>query len=42
MVGKSDYLHAVHVTADNVQRGDVRDVLITKSEANSLAGKLIS
>ena len=41
MVGKSDYLHAVHVTADNVQRGDVRDVLITKSEANSLAGKLI-
>lgn len=38
MVGKSEYLHAVHVTGSDAQVGDVRNVRITESGANSLAG----
>lgn len=41
MVGKSEYLHAVHVQADGVKAGDLRQVEITESGPNSLAGRLI-
>ena len=40
MVGKSDYLHAVHVKAD-VPVGALRTVRIVSSGANSLAGELV-
>ena len=40
MVGKSEYLHAVHVQAD-VGPGDLRRVKIVASGANSLAGELV-
>jgi tRNA-2-methylthio-N6-dimethylallyladenosine synthase len=41
MVGKSDYLHAVHVKAE-VAVGDLRRVRIVSSGANSLAGELVA
>ena len=41
MVGKSEYLHAVHVPAPNVRAGDLRRVRIVKSMQNSLTGALI-
>ncbi len=40
MVGKSEYLHAVHVTSDDVQQGDIRRVCIVHSGPNSLGGEL--
>jgi tRNA-2-methylthio-N6-dimethylallyladenosine synthase len=40
MTGKSDHLHAVHVTGD-VAPGDLRRVRITASTSNSLAGELV-
>ncbi|MAQ86174.1 MAG: tRNA (N6-isopentenyl adenosine(37)-C2)-methylthiotransferase MiaB [Maritimibacter sp.] len=40
MTGKSDYLHAVHVTGD-VAVGDLRRVRITESGPNSLGGVLV-
>ncbi len=40
-VGKSDYLHAVHVRAEGLQPGDLRRVRITESGSNSLAGALV-
>lgn len=40
MVGKSEYLHAVHVTAPEVAAGDIRKVRITDDAPNSLAGAL--
>ncbi|WP_417729176.1 tRNA (N6-isopentenyl adenosine(37)-C2)-methylthiotransferase MiaB [Roseovarius sp.] len=40
MVGKSDHLHAVHVTGD-VAVGDLRQVEIVESGPNSLAGRLL-
>jgi tRNA-2-methylthio-N6-dimethylallyladenosine synthase len=40
MVGKSGYLHAVHVRATDAAPGDLRRVRVTRSEANSLAGEL--
>ena len=40
MVGKSDYLHAVHVTGERIQAGDLRKVRIIESGSNSLAGEL--
>jgi len=42
MVGKSDYLHAVHVTDDRVQPGDLAQVEIVESGPNSLAGRIVS
>ncbi|MEL7254373.1 MAG: tRNA (N6-isopentenyl adenosine(37)-C2)-methylthiotransferase MiaB [Pseudomonadota bacterium] len=42
MVGKSDYLHAVHVSDAPVQTGDIARVEITESGANSLAGRIVS
>lgn len=41
MVGKSEYLHAVHVANANVRVGDICDVQITESGTNSLAGRLL-
>jgi tRNA-2-methylthio-N6-dimethylallyladenosine synthase len=41
MVGKSDHLHAVHVTAPDVAPGDIRRVRITESASHSLAGALV-
>jgi len=41
MVGKSDYLHAVHVADCNREAGDLARVRIVSSGANSLAGELI-
>ena len=41
MVGKSDHLHAVHVTTDKVSVGDLARVRITASGPNSLAGELV-
>ena len=42
MVGKSDYLHAVHVADCDAEIGDLRRVRIVSSGANSLAGELIA
>jgi tRNA-2-methylthio-N6-dimethylallyladenosine synthase len=41
MVGKSDYLHSVHVVGSDLNVGDLRKVRIVKSGANSLAGELL-
>ncbi len=41
MVGKSDYLHAVHVQTDTVAPGDLRRVRILSSGPNSLAGEVL-
>ena len=41
MVGKSDYLHAVHVSAPDAKVGDLVRVKITGSAPNSLAGALV-
>ena len=38
MVGKSDYLHAVHVAGSGAAIGDIRKVKIVESGANSLKG----
>ncbi len=40
MVGKSEYLHAVHVSGDDIAPGDLRPVRITASNANSLSGEI--
>jgi tRNA-2-methylthio-N6-dimethylallyladenosine synthase len=40
MVGKSEYLHAVHVSGADVAPGDIRKVLIEQSAPNSLGGSL--
>jgi len=41
MVGKSDHLHAVYVTGDDIAKGDLRRVRIIESGPNSLGGELI-
>ena len=41
MVGKSENLHAVHVTQPGLAAGDLKDVRITDSNANSLGGDVI-
>ena len=40
MVGKSEYLHAVHVTDPDVSAGDIAQVRIISAGRNSLAGTL--
>ncbi len=40
MVGKSEHLHAVHVSAGSIAPGDLLGVRITHSAPNSLAGEL--
>jgi tRNA-2-methylthio-N6-dimethylallyladenosine synthase len=42
MVGKSEYLHAVHVTDPRIQIGDIRRVRITQSNPNSLDGQALN
>ena len=41
MVGKSEYLHAVHATGAGIEAGDIRKVRIIESGTNSLAGELV-
>ena len=41
MVGKSDYLHAVHVADAGLAVGDIARVRIVESGANSLAGVIV-
>jgi tRNA-2-methylthio-N6-dimethylallyladenosine synthase len=41
MVGKSQYLHAVHADAPGAAPGDMARVRITGTATNSLAGVLI-
>ncbi|UZD89637.1 tRNA (N6-isopentenyl adenosine(37)-C2)-methylthiotransferase MiaB [Cognatishimia activa] len=41
MVGKSDYLHAVHVAGSGAAIGDIRKVKIVESGTNSLKGVAI-
>ena len=41
VVGKSDYLHAVHVPGEEDKVGLLENVLITGSNANSLEGKIV-
>jgi tRNA-2-methylthio-N6-dimethylallyladenosine synthase len=40
LVGKSEYLHAVHVNAPKTMIGAIKHVRITKSNRNSLTGKI--
>ncbi|MEM9426021.1 MAG: tRNA (N6-isopentenyl adenosine(37)-C2)-methylthiotransferase MiaB [Pseudomonadota bacterium] len=40
MVGKSEYLHAVHVTGGEIASGDLRPIRIVASNANSLTGEI--
>ncbi|HKL65252.1 MAG TPA: tRNA (N6-isopentenyl adenosine(37)-C2)-methylthiotransferase MiaB [Roseovarius sp.] len=42
MVGKSDYLHAVHVAGAELGVGDLAQVEIVESGANSLAGRVVA
>jgi len=42
MVGKSDYLHAVHVIGSGAAIGDIKRVRIVSSGANSLAGEVVT
>ncbi|WP_111734209.1 tRNA (N6-isopentenyl adenosine(37)-C2)-methylthiotransferase MiaB [Roseovarius amoyensis] len=42
MVGKSDHLHAVHVTDPDLRPGDLVQVEIVESGSNSLAGRVIA
>ena len=41
LVGKSEYLHAVNVTDPTISVGDLKQVHITKSNANSLSGAVV-
>jgi tRNA-2-methylthio-N6-dimethylallyladenosine synthase len=41
MVGKSDYLHAVHVTDPTIEPGQLARVEIVESGSNSLAGRCL-
>ena len=41
VVGKSDYLHAVHVPGEENKVGLLENVLITRSNTNSLEGKIV-
>jgi len=41
MGGKSEYLHAVHVAAPDLLRGEIRPVRIIAASSNSLAGALL-
>ncbi|MEM8582607.1 MAG: radical SAM protein, partial [Pseudomonadota bacterium] len=41
MVGKSEYLHAVHAHAPFAARGDIVSVDVIESASNSLAGRLV-
>ncbi|MCV6595292.1 MAG: tRNA (N6-isopentenyl adenosine(37)-C2)-methylthiotransferase MiaB [Silicimonas sp.] len=40
MVGKSEYLHAVHMQAEGLSRGDIAEVRVVSSNSNSLTGEI--
>ncbi len=40
MVGKSEYLHAVHVTAPDIEVGEIRSTRVVASNPNSLSGEI--
>ena len=42
LVGKSEYLHAVNVTDPTISVGELKQVHITKSNANSLNGAILN
>ncbi|MEM7320812.1 MAG: tRNA (N6-isopentenyl adenosine(37)-C2)-methylthiotransferase MiaB [Pseudomonadota bacterium] len=42
MVGKSEYLHAVHVACPDISAGDIARVRIVSSSSNSLSGEVLS
>ncbi len=42
LVGKSEYLHAVNVTDPTISVGELKQVHITKSNANSLNGTILT
>ena len=42
LIGKSEYLHAVNVTDPTISVGDLKQVHITKSNANSLSGAVVN
>lgn len=42
MVGKSEYLHAVHVRGAEANVGDIRAVRIVQAGTNSLAGEIVT
>ena len=42
LVGKSEYLHAVNVTDPTISVGDLKQVHVTKSNANSLSGAVVN
>ena len=42
LVGKSEYLHAVHASSTSLKPGDIRSVRIVGSNSNSLDGELVS
>ena len=42
MTGKSDHLHAVHVTAPGIAVGSLARVKIVESATNSLSGVLVA
>ncbi|NCQ25240.1 MAG: tRNA (N6-isopentenyl adenosine(37)-C2)-methylthiotransferase MiaB [Rhodobacteraceae bacterium CG17_big_fil_post_rev_8_21_14_2_50_63_15] len=42
IVGKSDYLHAVHVTSPTLKPGDLAQVEVLSSGANSLSGRIFA
>jgi tRNA-2-methylthio-N6-dimethylallyladenosine synthase len=42
MVGKSEYLHAVHVSDAGVDTGDIANVRISVAQPNSLSGEIVS
>ena len=41
MIGKSEYLHAVHANVTGIARGDIAKVRIVDSKSNSLGGELV-
>ncbi|WP_341864286.1 tRNA (N6-isopentenyl adenosine(37)-C2)-methylthiotransferase MiaB [Gymnodinialimonas sp. 57CJ19] len=41
MIGKSDYLHSVHVEGPETLRGQIAEVEIVESMTNSLTGRLV-
>ncbi|MFG6560725.1 tRNA (N6-isopentenyl adenosine(37)-C2)-methylthiotransferase MiaB [Sulfitobacter sp. 1A15299] len=41
MLGKSEYLHAVHIEDSTAQIGDIQRVRVTKAKTNSLAAVLV-
>jgi tRNA-2-methylthio-N6-dimethylallyladenosine synthase len=41
MIGKSDYLHSVHVDGPADLRGQIAEVEVLESKTNSLMGRLV-